>query len=250
VQSVVIEKGACVGVLMQDGRIVFAKNVVSAVGAMNTYERLVPRAYAPLVQAPLEGLKGLQWSSHAVLQVFLGFDGTSEELGLSTAGHWFLPETPDHGDNTVHYFLDNTFTTPFPYIHVSFPSAKDPTATKSTGVIYAAAQDDWFRDMGPNDVMKMADEIVNRLTAKLYEVYPHLKAKTVFAELTTPLAHEFHLAATRGAPLGLGHTPARFEQADSWLRPQSPIENLFLAGQDVFTCSVPGAAMGGFMGGT
>ena len=124
--------------------------------------------------------------------------GTSEELGLSTAGHWFLPENTNHSDNSVAYFLDSTFTVPFPYVHVSFPSAKDPTAEKSTAVIFAAAHYEWFRNMKPEDVKAVADEIVARMTAKLYEAYPNLKDKVKFVELATPLAHEFHLGAARG----------------------------------------------------
>ena len=247
VQSLLIEKGQCVGVCMADGLTVRARNVISAVGAINTYECLVPRPFAALVQAPFEGLKELRWSSFAVLQVFLGFSGTSQELGLSTAGHWFLPEGEDHSGNSVVYFLDTTFSTPFPYVHVSFPSAKDPTATSSTAVVFCAAHYDWFKGMGDDDVEKIKDEIVARVTAHLFDKFPQLKDKVQFVELATPLTHEFQLGAVRGGPFGLGHTPSRFLQADSWLRPQSPIKNLFLAGQDMFTCTVPGASMGGFM---
>lgn len=248
VLQAVVERGACAGVQLGDGRLLHASKVISAIGALNTYERLIPRAYGDLIRVPLEALKDLKWSSYAVLQVFVGFEGNSADLGLTTAAHWFLPENADHSANSVMYFLDSTFSVPFPYLHVSFPSAKDPTSTRGTAVIYAAAHYDWFKEMKQDDVKAVADEIVTRMTSTLYELYPRLKEKVQFVELATPLAHEFHLGAARGAPLGLGHTPSRFEQADSWLRPQTPIKNLVLAGQDVFTCSVPGACVGGFAG--
>jgi all-trans-retinol 13,14-reductase len=246
VTTIMIEKGICYGVQLENGRIIRAGKVISAIGASNTYERLVPKTYADLVKVPLEAVRDLRWSSYAILQVFLGFDGSCSELGLETAGYWFLPDSIDHSENSVRYFLDSTFSVDFPYVHVSFPSAKDPLAKTSTGVIFAAAHYDWFKGMQAEDVKAVADEIVRRLTDKLYEKFPQLKSRVKFVELATPLAHEFHLNASRGAPLGLGHTPNRFEH--EWLRPQSSIKNLILGGQDVYTCSVIGACTGGFMG--
>jgi all-trans-retinol 13,14-reductase len=113
-------------------------------------------------------------------------------------------------------------------------------------VVFAAAQYDWFKDMSPEDVQAVADEIVGRLTSKVFKSFPQLKTKVKFEELITPLAHEFHLGASRGAPLGLGHTPTRFKQ--DWLRPQTPIKGLYLSGQDVYVAGVANAAVGGFMG--
>lgn len=246
VESIACEKGACVGVNLAHGRVLRAEKVVSAVGAANTYERLIPASMSDMVRGPLTALKDLKWSSYAVLQLFFGFEGDASSLGLSTASHWFLPEETDHTENAVKYFLDASFSVDFPYVHVSFPSAKDPSNPKSTAVVFAAAHYDWFKGMTPEDVQAVADEIVARLSAKVYAKFPLLKSKVKFVELATPLAHEFHLGANRGAPLGLGHSPSRFEQ--EWLRPQTPIKNLILAGQDVFTCTVVNASVGGYMG--
>ena len=246
VESIACEKGACVGVAMVGGRVIRSEKVVSAIGAANTYERLVPSSMQDFIRAPLAALKDLKWSSYAVLQLFFGFEGDAQSLGLSTASHWFLPAEPDHTENAIKYFLDASFSVDFPYVHVSFPSAKDPTNPKSTAVVFAAAHYDWFRGMTPEDVQAVADEIVARLSEKLYSKFPQLKSKVKFVELATPLAHEFHLGANRGAPLGLGHSPSRFEQ--EWLRPQSAIKNLVLAGQDVMTCTVVNASVGGYMG--
>jgi phytoene dehydrogenase-like protein len=246
VEEIACEKGACVGITLAGGKIVRADKVVSAIGAANTFERLIPQSMTEYVRAPLLALKDLKWSSYAILQIFFGFEGDAQSLGLSSASHWFLPSEPDHTENAVKYFLDSSFGVDFPYIHVSFPSAKDPSNPKSTAVLFAAAHYDWFKGMTPEDVQAVADEIVARLSAKLYAKFPQLKSKVKFVELATPLAHEFHLGANRGAPLGLGHSPSRYEQ--EWLRPQTAIKNLVLAGQDVLACGVVNASVGGFMG--
>ena len=161
VKHIACEKNVCVGVEMDNGRIVKAEKVISAIGAANTYEKLIPREMQDFVRVPLLALKDLKWSSYAVLQLFFGFEGDSQALGLSTASHWFLPDDVDHTDNAVRYFLDASFKTDFPYVHVSFPSAKDPTNPKSTAVVFAAAHYDWFKGMTPEDVQAVADEIVS-----------------------------------------------------------------------------------------
>ncbi|MCC6373733.1 MAG: FAD-dependent oxidoreductase, partial [Moraxellaceae bacterium] len=44
---------------------------------------------------------------------------------------------------------------------------------------------------------------------------------------------------------GLDHDPKRFEQ--TWLRTKTDIDGLYLTGQDIMTCGVVGAMIGGLM---
>jgi len=244
--SVVIENDVCVGIQMDDGRVIRAQRVVSNVGAANTFERLVKRENSSQIRLPLNVIRDLKWSSYAIIQVFLGFEGTAESLGVSETSYWFLPKSMDHTDNAVKYFLDSSFTSDFPYVHLTFPSAKSKSTANTTACVFAASHYDWFKDMQPDDIKAVADEIVGRLTEKMFAHFPLLKAHVKFIELATPLAHEFHLGASRGAPLGLGHTPNRFHQ--DWLRPVTAIPGLILSGQDVYACGVANASVGGFMG--
>lgn len=250
VQRILCESNVCVGVQLESGKELRAAKVVSSIGAVNTYERLVPVTMAEYVRVPIKALKELKYSSYSVLQVFYGFEGNSAQLGLTSATHWFLPSSSsvnDHTDNAVRYLLDPSFSAPFPYVHVSFPSAKqqDANSNKSTAVVFAAAHYDWFKGMQPDDIERCAEEIVSRLSKQLFERFPQLTDKIRFAELATPLSLEFHLGSNRGAMLGLGHSPSRFEQ--EWLRPQSPIKNLVLGGQDILTASVVNSSVGGYM---
>jgi all-trans-retinol 13,14-reductase len=61
-------------------------------------------------------------------------------------------------------------------------------------------------------------------------------------ELSTPLSTRHFANAERGQIYGLAHAPDRFLTRD--LRPRTPIEDLFLTGQDVATCGVVGALSG------
>ena len=205
VQNVVLENGVCVGVQMDDGRIIRAKRVVSNVGAANTFERLVRREDSESIRVPLSVIRDLKWSSYAIIQVFMGFEGSAESLGVSETSYWFLPKSMDHTDNAVKYFLDSSFTSDFPYVHLTFPTAKSKLSSNTTACVFAASHYDWFKDMQAEDIKSVADEIVGRLTEKMFAHFPQLRTKVKFIELATPLAHEFHLGASRGAPLGLGY---------------------------------------------
>jgi len=52
----------------------------------------------------------------------------------------------------------------------------------------------------------------------------------------------------RGELYGLNHDPARFQQ--DWLRPRTRVPGLWLTGQDVMSCGVAGAMMGGMASAT
>ena len=64
-----------------------------------------------------------------------------------------------------------------------------------------------------------------------------------YYELSTPLSTARFYAYQRGELYGLDHTPERLQQ--DWLTPRTRIPGLWLTGQDVLTCGVPGAMMAG-----
>ena len=49
----------------------------------------------------------------------------------------------------------------------------------------------------------------------------------------------------RGEIYGLDHDPERFEQ--DWLKPKTDIPGLYLTGQDIVSCGVTGAMVGGLL---
>jgi phytoene dehydrogenase-like protein len=73
--------------------------------------------------------------------------------------------------------------------------------------------------------------------------FPGFRDLIDYRELSTPLSVEHFAGHPRGAIYGLPGTPERFRQA--WLGVRTPVENLLLAGSDVYFHGVLGAAMGG-----
>ena len=76
----------------------------------------------------------------------------------------------------------------------------------------------------------------------LHRHVPGIEGAVRTWELSTPLSTRHFVGAARGQIYGLAHSPERFLSRD--LGPRTPIQNLFLTGQDVGTCGVMGALSG------
>ena len=72
-----------------------------------------------------------------------------------------------------------------------------------------------------------------------------MRGKIDYYELSTPLSTDYFCRYNEGEIYGLDHTPSRFEQ--DWLKPKTQIPGLYLTGQDIMTCGVAGAMIGGLI---
>jgi all-trans-retinol 13,14-reductase len=143
---------------------------------------------------------------------------------------------------------------PFPFLYISFPSAKDPsfdaryphdhTIEVVTPAPYERflrwAGSDWKRR--PEEYEATKKRLAERLLIKLHRHVPATSGVITTWELSTPLSTQRFTNAPRGEMYGLAHTPGRFESRD--LRPRTPIHNLFLTGQDIGMVGVMGALSG------
>jgi len=79
-------------------------------------------------------------------------------------------------------------------------------------------------------------------------LFPQLADKVSYFNVGTPLSNLHYLQAQRGEMYGCDHNVARFSpEATIALRPETSIQNLYLTGQDIFTCGFAGAAFGGLL---
>ncbi len=80
-------------------------------------------------------------------------------------------------------------------------------------------------------------------------LFPQLKDKVEYFEIGTPVTNSYYLNADKGEMYGLDHNKDRFTaEASIELRPEvSDVKGLYLTGQDVLSCGIVGAAIGGVL---
>jgi phytoene dehydrogenase-like protein len=179
---------------------------------------------------------------------------TAQNLNLPKTNLWIYPN--ENYEQSIKSFLADA-NSDIPMVYVSFPSAKDPDFNarypdRSTIEIVAPCPWEWVEKWADkpwgkrgDDYDALKEDFSQRLLEKLYQKMPHLRGKIDYYELATPLSTEFFCWYQKGEIYGLDHDPKRFEQ--TWLRPKTDIDGLYLTGQDVLTCGVVGAMIGGLM---
>jgi all-trans-retinol 13,14-reductase len=254
VQEVVIENNTAIGVRMKDGKILKANNIVSNAGIMTTYQKLLPDVVTSKHNLMGQLTKVKRSVAHASL--YIGLEGTPEELQLPKTNYWLYPADGDH-DTCVQRYLDD-LSQPFPVVYISFPSAKDPDWTnrypgKSTIDIITLIPYETFEKWSDDTTWKkrgesyesLKEEFAQRLLKELYKQLPQVEGKINCYELSTPLTTEHFVNYGKGEIYGLDHTPNRFRQP--FLKPRTPIKNFYLTGQDIVSAGVGGALFSGVL---
>jgi all-trans-retinol 13,14-reductase len=250
VSAILVRKNRAVGVRMSDGRELFAKTIVSDVGARRTFEDLLLESNPSVERVRAEF--GSIPPSAAHICLYVGARCTASQLGLSGTNLWIHP-TFDHDANFRRIQTDPA--APFSYLYCSFPSAKDPDFQRRhpgrcTVEAATVAPFNWFERWNGTqwrargvDYETFKASLSTRVQRALEQYVPALSGKIDYSELSTPLSTQHFMNHRNGEPYGLSITPARFHLRS--LRPKTPIANLYLTGQDIVTLGVAGALTGG-----
>lgn len=250
VETILLDGNRVRGLRMADGTEIEAPLVISGAGVFNTFERLLPQSAGERAGYSRD-LQTVQ-PSMAHLCLYIGLQKTAGELGLPKTNYWLYPSADYEGE--VQKFLADS-EAEIPLVYISFPSAKDPSFQqrypgRATIEIVAPARYEWFeqwrdRPWGKRgeDYEALKEKFSERLLEHLYKHFPQLRGQIDYCELSTPLSTDYFCFYPRGEIYGLDHDPKRFQQ--SWLRPRSRIKGLYLTGQDIMSCGVAGAMMGG-----
>ena len=249
VESILLDDDRAVGVRMVDGQELRAQQVVSDAGVHATLQRLLS-GDLPMVRAAARRLGDLQPSTAHVC-LYVGVETEKLKAPLAGTNLWVHPAV-DFDRNLAQFVADEN--APFPFLFISFPSAKDPTfASRHPGAQtidvvtvmpfsrFARFGDTHWQHRGA-EYEAIKCRLAERLLGDLRCHVPAIEGAVKAWELSTPLSTRHFAGTSHGQIYGLAHSPDRFLARD--LRPRTPIQNLFLTGQDVGTCGVMGALSG------
>ena len=253
VEKIIVEGNKAVGVRMADGKEFRANTIVSGAGIINTWMKLMPEELVKKHKLEEQVQKVNPSVAHICL--YVGLKGSPEELQLPKANYWIYPEDLSHDEAVERYQKD--ISQEFPVVYISFPASKDPDWTnrypdKSTidiitmipYEIFEKWEDTRWKKRGEEyDALK--ESLSQRLLEALYKREPQLLGKVDYYELSTPLTTKHFINYDKGEIYGLDHTPERFKL--KFLRPHTPVKNLFLTGQDIMTVGVGGALASGLV---
>lgn len=218
--------------------------VVSDAGAWNTFTRMLPSSLLPFreeLNSPPPGFE--------VVELFLGLRQDPRRMGFQGENHWIFSSF-DH--NEMYARRDQLLQGCALMAYVSFPSLKDPQATRHTAEIIAPLsyraleshhQQPWRRRDA--DYNNAKDRITDALLGIVERHHPGFRSMVEYSELGTPLTFEHFTAAPSGAIYGYPGTPDRYRK--SWLAPRTSIRGLYLTGSDAALPGIMGALMGGVL---
>ena len=253
VDEIIVENNKAKGVRMKDGKEFHCNTIISGAGIINTYDKLLPKAVQTKHKLADQLQKVDPSVAHACL--YIGLNGSPEELELPKANLWIYPDDLDHDECIARYLKDTK--KPFPVVYISFPSAKDPDWSnrypgRSTIDIITLVPWHSFAPWEGSRWMKrgegyenLKEEFAQRLLEALFKQMPHLRDKIDHYELSTPLTTQHFVNYDKGEIYGLDHTPDRFRQ--KFLKPSTPVKGLYLTGQDVVTAGVGAALFSGLL---
>jgi all-trans-retinol 13,14-reductase len=214
------DDGRAVGVVMADGRHLYANAVISDAGALNTFTQLLP---GEATEAELiESLRAVGPSQPWVV-LNIGIRQSDAELDLGTSNVWI-----HHGndiDAAIADYEADPVNRPMPLYFLSFPSAKDPSWSDrhpgratvdigglSTWKLFEPFADTAWMNRG-EDYAKLKHTLTEELIEQLLRFCPQLRGKIDHAELATPLSFNHFLNREHGDFMSLAATPKRLDVA-------------------------------------
>lgn len=244
VANILTRNNVAYGVLLENGSTVEGKKIVSSVGVHQTYLSLFKEEQLPSVMK--DRIKRVK-PSLSYMSLNIGIDEDSSILNHTGENLWVYPDY-DH-DKSFDGFLKNLSASP-PMTYISFPSLKDPKWNermpgKTTIDILGLAKYEWFENSQrkSEDYIKLKEQLVAPYFESLYKIFPQIKNKISHYEVSSPLTVKRYVNYRQGEIYGISLDTERYKE--QWLRPQTPIKNFYLTGQDVMMNGVCGAMMAG-----
>lgn len=248
VDEILVRNGRAEGVRLADGSEVRAPIVISDAGAHTTFERLVREPTELRERTRAIGPSG----THVGL--YVGLREPPRALGLDGANLWIHERTIGGGwaDEAAAWARGEREDPPAVYasgacaVDPSFAErCSDRTAITAAVAVPFSSFDRWAgTTRGHRGAEYEAHkEALGRGMLRLLGRHVRLDA-IEHLEVSTPLSSAHFTGHAHGEAYGLDPSPLRFRTGP---RPHTPIEGLYLTGQDVWMGGVCGSASGGLL---
>ncbi|WP_167149963.1 FAD-dependent oxidoreductase [Actinomyces sp. ZJ308] len=248
------DDGAATGVRVMDHRAPVARErvyrapvIISAIGASNTFNRLLPTSgnVGRLTGPARRTLENLGTGTSAAT-AFLRLRDDPRSIGLDGGNIWVNRDL-DHERTQEH---NASLLEGRPHdVFVSFPSLKSGESPHTAELISfcdAKAFRQWADrprgERGP-DYSALKERIGRGMLDLAESAAPGLTEIVDYVEVSTPLTYEHYTAHPAGAFYGPPATPLRYRSGP--LGPRTAIPGLLLSGQDAGSTGIMGAMMGG-----
>ena len=254
VTEILLDDGAASGVRVMDHRgplsrerVYHAPVIVSAVGASNTFNRLLPTSgdIGRLTGPARRTLTNLGTGTSAVT-VFLRLRDDPRSIGLDGGNIWVNRDL-DH-ERTQEHSVCLLEGRPHD-VFVSFPSVKSGESPHTAEIISFCDADSFRQwadlpkgDRGP-DYSALKERVARGMLDLAESAAPGLSDLVDYLEVSTPLTYAHYTAHPAGAFYGPPATPLRYRSNP--LGPSTAIPRLFLSGQDAGSTGIMCAMMGG-----
>lgn len=247
--SLIIDKGVIRGIQTLDSKgqtkVFFAPHVFTNIGAEQMYH-MIPANF--LSAKNLADLKDIHDGTAAVT-LYLGFRDDPRTLGVRGENYWIY-DCLDHDEifENSGQLVEGMAN----HCYLSFPSLKDPHATKHTAEVIAFLPFNKFEkwessqwQKRPEDYNEMKIRISDALIDLVESRMPGFRDLIVYQELSSPLTTQHFTSHPRGQIYGMAATPSRLKS--SLVGPRTPIKGLYQVGADVVGHGIVGAMMGGIL---
>ena len=249
VKEISIKNNQANGVILDNGDYINAKNIISSTGVVNTLSKLI-KNHKTFNKDLLKSVT----PTESYICLYIGLNKSYKDLHLKDTNLWIYNDY-DHDKNVQNSLKE--IHNPFPVVYISFPSIKDPkwnkeNPNKTTMEAITLSSINWYKEWNEKewknrgeDYENFKNKLTNRILETVYKQVPQIKGKIDYIELSTPLTVKDLANYDKGEMYGLEHGPERFRQ--KWLKPKTPIKNLYLTGQDITTVGFTSCLFSGLL---
>lgn len=249
VQKIIIENKKAIGVQLENGHQIFAKNIISNADPTTTYLKLIGREN--ISNSLLKKLLKTKYSVTSLI-LFLTLDMDVTQYGIDSGNFWLMKDENDD-DNFEHLMGDNiTSGDSFPTVFMSCTTLKDPPSFNGryhNFEIVTYVNYEYVPDFSDNDdyhspeYTVFKEKIINKFLNNIEKIIPNAKNHIVQAELGTPKTNQFYINSTNGNVYG---TEKTLNQVGPFsFKNKTEIENLYLCGACTLSHGVTGATYSG-----